>query len=489
MKNKYDIVIIGGGINGCAIAADAQMRGLSVALCEKYDLAQGTSSHSSKLIHGGLRYLESYQFSLVRKALKEREILLKVCPHLITPQPFILPFDKNLRPYWLLRTGLYLYDNLYQSQLPKTLAVNEKQHPQYFSPLSHSFERGFCYYDAKTNDARLVIANALQARKYGADIFLHTEVYEAKCVDDHWQVHVKQNGEYKSINANVLINAAGPEVMSLSKKLKISTPYTLSLVKGSHIVVPKLYQGDHAYLLQNRDKRVVFAIPFNDEHTLVGTTEETLANYSPPNISHSETHYLCEIINTNFKHQIKPVDIVHTLSGIRPLINTNAEYARNESRDYKIHTDFTRNNPSITLFGGKITTYRMLAKETLDSLKQYFPHMKDCQTDKIPLPGSQFDSFDQFKKEISKQYSWLPENLKDRYLRLYGSNICTLLGDKQSLSQLGKSYNKYLYDCEITYLKDHEWASSIDDILFRRTNLILNTSMEEREQLEKELFN
>ncbi len=486
MNTSYDLLIIGGGINGCAIAADAQMRGLSVVLCERADLASGTSSNSSKLIHGGLRYLESYQWSLVRKALKERDILLDVCRHFVKPQPFILPHTPNNRPFCLLRAGLFIYDHLYQGSLPKTQIVTRHKTPDYFIPLNDKLQKGFKYYDAKTNDARLVIVNALQAAKHGADILTHTEVTNIEPRSIGWRATVKTAKGYHTIDAKVVINATGPQANELNRKLNIPCPIQLSLVKGSHIIIPKHYQGDHAYILQHHDNRVVFCIPHNKQYLLVGTTEIAVSASTKPTISETEINYLLEVLSQYFNRQFSKAGILHTFSGIRALLNTTSTIT-SESRDYKIDIQHDQSPPFVTIYGGKITTYRILAKQCLDSLTCFLPKMYPCKTHMTPLPCNEYNDYNTFLCSMYKHYHWLPKPLLNRYIATYGSQLPMILSDKTDTNHLGKYYGFGLYDAEIEYLKKFEWAKSLDDIISRRTDHITRITLKEREQLEKEL--
>ena len=362
MEQIFDVVIIGGGVNGCGIAADAALRGLKTLLIEKDDIASKTSSSSSKLIHGGLRYLENYDFGLVKKALDERQTLLRIAPHLVHPIAFVLPYKKQLRPAWLIRIGLFIYDHLSRkNNLPRSRLIRRKSSPELFSPLANHYQKGFLFYDCATDDARLTLSNALLAKHYGAVIMSHSELLEGKPCANHWQLTI-QTGRQEPIivNAKVVINVAGPWVETVNSRLGLSAPYSVSLIKGSHIILPKLYEGSHAYFLQNHDKRVEFVVPYQCQ-TMVGTTEVKLTTASEHlQISPEETNYLLKSISSYFKQPIKAQDILYSWSGIRSLIEHQGDKPQDLSREYVIHAT---QNPvhSVIIYGGKITTYRQLA--------------------------------------------------------------------------------------------------------------------------------
>ena len=468
----YDLLVIGGGINGCSIAAEAASRGLKVILCEKGDLASGTSSASSNLIHGGLRYLEQYQFSLVQKALKEREILLNVAPHLIEPLPFILPYHNDMRPYWMLRLGLFLYDHLAKTSLPSTKGLSRTTSPEYFAGLKDNYQRGFRYYDAWTNDARLVIANAQQAKSFGATIFTNTAVTKTTRDQQNWTVHgAKPKGDF-TFTAKAIVNATGPWIDSINAMLNVISPYALSLVKGSHIITQQLYPGDHAYILQNTDKRVIFAIPYAKNYTLIGTTDVSCDSQllGQPKISKAEIHYLVEVISRYFKKSITPEMIVSSYSGIRPLVRDNNQEAKDIGRDYKLHID-TSAAPIVSVYGGKITTYRSLSVACVNLLKPFFSHITKSISHTHPLPGGDIKDIDSLMKSVKKTYPWLPPELGERYGKTYGNNIFSLLNNCKTIKCLGQPIAETLYEKEIAYLMEFEWAKSVDDILLRRTKL------------------
>lgn len=490
MKQTFDVAIIGGGINGCGSAADAALRGLSVYLCEADDLASKTSSCSSKLIHGGLRYLEHYNLSLVKKSLDERAKLLQLAPHLVYPLPFVLPYKQQSRPFWLLRLGLFLYDNLSRTNtLPKSFSIRRRHENTYFSPLENTLDKGLIYWDATADDARLTITNALQAKEFGATIHTQTKLIAAESNENVWQLRLRpKNAPEFTIQAKSVINAAGPWVLEINNLLNTPMHRALSLVKGSHLVIPKLYSGNHAYLLQNDDNRVVFAIPFHG-NTLIGTTD--IAYTGSPNdlsISPSEIDYLCAIVNRFFKQKISAKDIVTTWSGVRPLLFDEGKSPSQLSRDYAYY--FTQKPaPLVTLYGGKITTYRKLALEAVDSLQAVFDSLPPSETHRTPLPGATWKGmpFLEYLNYAHKNYAWLDEKTKERYLHQYGTRTEMLLSGRQKTIDLGLSFGNTLYQAEVDYLVQEEWATCSEDILWRRTKLGLSASPESRELLDNYL--
>lgn len=489
--NKYDVVIIGGGINGCGIAADASLRQLKVLLCEKNDIASGTSSASTKLIHGGLRYLENYHFRLVKKALDERQILQQVAPNLIKPLKFILPLNKNSRNRWLIRLGLFLYDHLsWKNTLPKT-SFHTKGNGSLFEQLKNELSQAYSFYDCITDDSRLTISNAIQAKQAGADIMTRTTVIGVNYFDEHAIVTLKdEQGMQFEVFTKSIINAAGPWVNTVDNMLAINSPYDISLVQGSHIVVPKLYKGDHAYLLQNDDGRVFFTIPYHG-HTLVGTTEN---NYDERpelvEITSEEINYLLNSVNNYFTQSITSKEVIHSWSGVRPLLKDKNIKLKSISRDYKIHVS-DKNIAVISVYGGKITTYRQLANQTVNALSPSFENLAASVTDKILLPNNKLfnGTFAAYKIYSEKKYHWLPNQLLQRYLTHYGVLTEMILKNCHQLSNLGENFNHGLYAQEIDYLIEHEWALTLDDILWRRTKLAYKFSQLECEKLQKYLNN
>tara|TARA_B100000508_G_scaffold139324_1_gene137080 strand:- start:800 stop:2299 length:1500 start_codon:yes stop_codon:yes gene_type:complete len=490
-KDNYDLVVIGGGINGCGIAADAAGRGLSVLLCEQHDLASGTSSKSSKLIHGGLRYLEYREFRLVREALKEREILLKKAPHLINELRFVLPHEKHLRSVWMLRLGLFLYDHLASREtIQGSCKVNLKK-SQYGSALQDRLKTGFVYSDCWVDDARLVISNAIAAKQHGAQVLTRTTCTEAKRDNGRWVISMKhQNGDTQVISARALVNAAGPWVARvINEVIKGKTHYQSQLVKGSHIVVGKLYEGDHAYILQNKDGRIVFAIPYQENLTMVGTTDERFTgDPAQVEISQDEITYLCDIINGYFTQKIHPSDVLWSFSGVRPLHKENTDNLSALSRDYALELNEIDKTPLVNIFGGKITTYRQLAEHALSKLNPYFPAAKPAWTADNPLPGGDLGTdIESYIETLRREYSFLPEAQIKRYVHAYGSHARKLLYRCQHLNDLGEYFGADLYQREVDYLVEHEWAEQADDILWRRSKLGLHFSLQQAARLSEYL--
>ncbi len=492
MEQVYDVAIIGGGINGCGCAADAALRGLSVVLVEQDDLASKTSSKSSKLIHGGLRYLENYDFSLVKKALNERQKLFQLAPHLVHPLAFVLPHQKNMRPLWMLRLGLMLYDHLsWANALPRSTLVNCKKQPMYFSSLSKRYNKGFLFYDGTADDARLTIANAIQARDHGATIMPHTKLIDAHVTNQQWQLTLQPKiGAPIQIKAKSVINTAGPWVDTVNHILQIPSTHPITLVKGSHIIVPKLYEGEHAYMLQHEDKRIVFAIPYHG-CTLIGTTDVPFVGHpDEAKIDASEINYLCNLINQYFNKQLDETHIIATWSGTRPLLSDAHKTASALSRDYA-YQFLKQPAPVVTVYGGKITTYRQLAIQTVNALRGTFPHLPDSCTDSIPLPGASTKtmSFAEYQRHAHEKYTWLDEATKERYLNHYGTQTEIILAGCSDMTDLGKNFTHTLYQAEVDYLMENEWANSIEDILWRRTKLGLIINAQEKKELEDYLLN
>lgn len=472
MDWQFDLVILGGGINGCGIAADAAQRGLSVLLIEKDDLASKTSSSSSKLIHGGLRYLENFQFSFVRKALIERQRLLSLAPHLIKALPFALPCQASSRSFLRIKTGLFLYDRLSaENTFPKTEKIYRSEDESYFSALQSKFDKGFLFYDAITDDARLTLANALQAKAYGATILNYTKLSAARVKGKLWELMLfsQRYGELK-IGAKLLINATGPWVEELNQCLGLESPFDLALVKGSHLVLPKLYEGEHAYLLQHADKRIIFVFPFHG-YTVVGTTDIGQARpEDKPLLSSTETIYLLDLLRSYFSCTLTTQDIISSWSGIRPLIYQKGQAFQNLGREAQYFWT-EKPAPALALYGGKLTTYRVLAAEIVDQCVRWFPGLRASTTAFRTLPGGSYASQDYWSycKYADEKYAWLPETLKTRLLQSYGSRIEYFLKGCRNLSDLGQVFGNDLYQAEVDYLIKEEWAFHPDDILWRRT--------------------
>jgi glycerol-3-phosphate dehydrogenase len=471
-----DLLVIGAGINGAGIARDAAGRGLSVVLCEKGDIAQGTSSRSGKLVHGGLRYLEYCEFRLVREALIEREVLLRMAPHIIWPMRFVLPHDKAQRPVWLIRLGLFLYDHLGgRERLPASRGL-DLRHAAEGRPLREDYSRGFEYSDCWVDDARLVILNAKSAAELGARILPRTECVAARRVDGMWQADLvdRITGIARQIRARILVNSAGPWVdRVLDRTIGRNAEKRVRLVKGSHIVVPKHYAGSHAYLFQNPDKRVIFVNPYEDDYLLIGTTD--IPYEGEPDevaIDHAEIEYLCGVVNRYFTRAIGPADIIHAFSGIRPLYDDAAGNPSAVTRDYVFDIDAASETaPLLSIFGGKITTYRKLAEHALEKLKPFLPSLNRPWTATVPLPGGDMveADFERYLIGLKTTYPWLPADLAKHYARLYGTRASRVIGDARCLGDLGRCIGDRLYEAEVRYLVAEEWAATAEDILWRRT--------------------
>lgn len=481
----YDLCILGGGINGVAIARDAAGRGLKVFLCEKNDLASGTSSASSKLIHGGLRYLEYGELRLVHEALAEREILLNMAPHIIWPLTFYLPWERSLRPRWMIRLGLFLYDHLAKRhQLPASGSINfSQQNPH---PLKESFQYGFHYADCWTDDARLVVLTAQDAHLRGADISLHTSCENAIRQQDHWQLQFKKSsGELFTLCSKVLVNATGPWVDDVSKNiLHLNTQHHLQKIKGSHIVVPKIFDSDKAYILQNKDKRIIFVLPFLNDFHLIGTTDVP-DNASPEKaeITAEEINYLCQSVNYYFKKQINAQDIIWSYSGVRGLVDDGHQEARDISRDYVLEIT-NHAAPLLSVFGGKITTHRTLAEHALDRLAPFLTCKAPAWTKHSHLPGGDLGkNFDEFVAACEKRYPHFPAAMIKRLAHAYGTLIDKILTDAKSIHDLGQHFGADLYEAEVRYLIAKEWAKSAEDILFRRSKLGLFLNEQQKARL------
>ena len=484
ISEVYDLAVIGGGINGVGIAADAAGRGLSVFLCERDDLAQHTSSASSKLIHGGLRYLEHYEFRLVREALAEREVLLAKAPHIVRPMRFVLPHRPHLRPAWMIRAGLFLYDHLgKREKLPGSRGLRFGVG----SPLQAGISRGFEYSDCWVDDARLVVLNAMSAREHGAHIHSRTRCVSARRSKGLWHIHLERaDGTLLSIRSRALVNAAGPWVARLLKDdLKQKSPYGIRLIQGSHIVVPQLYEGEHAYILQNEDRRIVFAIPYLGRFTLIGTTDrEYQGDPAKVAITEEETRYLLDVVNQHFKKQISADDILRTYSGVRPLCDDESDDPSAVTRDYTLALDAHPGEaPLLSVFGGKLTTYRKLAESALAQLAPFFPTMGGSWTATATLPGGEsMDSQEALAEALCERYGWLPNNLARRWAGTYGSRVWKLLEGVANLTDLGEHLGGGLYTREVDYLCREEWAQGAEDILWRRTKqgLFMTPGQQER---------
>jgi len=485
LEQEFDLLIIGGGINGTAIARDAAGRGLSVCLCERDDLANHTSSASTKLIHGGLRYLEHYEFSLVRDSLKEREVLLRSAPHIIWPMRFILPYDKGLRPKWMLRAGLFLYDNLGGREiLPGTKTVDLGKAP-HKTVLEDRLKTGFEYSDCWVEDARLVVLNAVDAKLKGADIRTRTEVSALTVTQDGYKAVLKKSDETTvSIRAKGVVNAAGPWVEEVLLKLKSrKNSSSLRLVKGSHIVTRKLFEGDHAYIFQNADERIIFAIPYEGDYTLIGTTDVPYTDKTEAvEASSAEISYLCDAANEYFLSDISPDDVVWTYSGVRPLYDDQSTDASEVTRDYVLNLDeFSEGAPFLSVYGGKITTSRKLAEHVTEKLSNFFKFGPKW-TKPASLPGGDIKNadFEGFYQTIVSEFPDIDTKILRRLCRGYGTRIREILKECVTSQDLGRNFGAGLTEAEIRYLVAEEWVTTPDDVLWRRSKLGLHMSELER---------
>ena len=489
MDGTYDVAIIGGGINGCGIARDAAGRGLSVYLCEQSDLASGTSSAATKLIHGGLRYLEYLEFRLVREALMEREVLWRLAPHIIWPLRFVLPYHAGLRPAWLLRLGLFLYDHLGGRELlppAKTLDLTQDIAGRPLKPGQYSL--AFEYSDCWVDDARLVALNARDAADRGATIRTRTKAIAAERSADLWRLTTidrRNGGPTEQVRARILINAAGPwvgDVLAVTQRRNV--PASIRLVQGSHIVVPKLYAHDRCYIFQNTDKRIIFAIPYEGDFTLIGTTErDYVGNPGEAKTTPEEIDYLCQAANRYFSTAITTKEVVWTYSGVRPLYDDGASEAQAATRDYVFDLDET-GPPMLSIFGGKITTYRRLAEHALDKLERYLPAKSRARrkwSGQVPLPGGDFpvQGFETLVKTIGREYPWLGAPQSRRLARAYGTKARAVLDGATSWSSLGRDFGGGLTEAEVTYLMREEWAEEAADVIWRRSKLGLRLSPEQ----------
>ncbi|MFT3989195.1 glycerol-3-phosphate dehydrogenase [Aestuariivirga sp.] len=484
----YDLFVIGGGINGCGIARDAAGRGLSVFLAEQGDLASGTSSASTKLIHGGLRYLEHYEFRLVREALIEREVLLKAAPHIIWPLRFVLPHHAGLRPRPILRLGLFLYDHLGGRKiLPPTRSVDLRS-DVVGQPLKDEYTRGYEYSDCWVQDARMVALNARDAAARGAVIRTRTRCTKARRADGAWELTVERDGgSPETIRAKVLINAGGPWVSQvLGEVVGRNDPDKIRMVKGSHLVVDRLYDHDRCYIFQNADGRICFAIPYEQNFTLIGTTDEDhKGDPGSPHISEKEADYLLASVSEYFKRPVTREMVRWTYSGIRPLYDDGASKAQEATRDYVLKLDHPDGGaPLLSVFGGKITTFRKLSEHALEKIAPFFPALGKPWTASAHLPGGDFP-YDQVEEQIStlqKAYSFLPQREAARLFRTYGTDAAKMLEGARFAKDLGQSFGA-LSEREAQWLVDKEWARAPEDILWRRSKLGLHMSIAEQSAL------
>ncbi|CAH0530361.1 glycerol-3-phosphate dehydrogenase [Vibrio hippocampi] len=486
---SFDIIVIGGGINGAGIAAECAAQGLKVALFEAKDFACATSSASSKLIHGGLRYLEHYEFRLVSEALAEREVLLQKAPHIAYPMRFCLPHRPFLRPKWMIRCGLFLYDHLGKRT---TLPASQQIRFPTNTPLKSEFTDGFEYSDCWVDDARLVMLNILAAKNDGAWVCNYSRVDQARREGDLWQVEVtdQMTKQSSSFRAKAVVNAAGPWVEDLfQQQLQLASPRHVRLIQGSHIVVPRLAQQQEAYILQNADKRIVFVIPYLDQFSMIGTTDvEYQGDPYQVTITDQETDYLLDVVNQHFTQTLSRDDIIWSFSGVRPLCEDESSSAQAVTRDYTLEMDQGElQAPLLSIFGGKLTTYRKLAMAATEKLRPCFPAMLNNCTQATPLPGGDLGmSREQYLQTLTTRYPWLNEKLLHRYFNQFGSHVHSLLYGITCSSELGLCFSQQaggVYQCEIDYLLQQELAMTGEDVLWRRTKLGLYLSKEEADNV------
>ncbi len=477
---KYDVLVIGGGVNGCGVARDAVGRGLTVALVEQGDLAGETSSSSTKLFHGGLRYLEFYEFGLVKKALIEREVLLRNMPHISWPMRFIIPHLSGMRPKLMLRAGLFIYDYIGgRKLLPPTKTINLAKGPL-GAPLDDAIKVGFEYSDCAVDDARLVVLNARDAADRGAKIMVRTRFTSAIAKDGHWIANIEDSrtGKTTKIQARVLVNAGGPWVKTIIEdQLKSETPERVRLVRGSHIVVPKIYDHDRAYFFQIDDGRLVFTIPYENDFTLIGTTDaDHEGDPKNPQCSDEEAEYLCKVVSKNFKQDIQMSDIVWRYAGVRPLHDNSEGDAKSASRDYEIKVRQIDGSPLINIFGGKITTYRKLSEEVVAELAPFTSMIGKPWTHHAHLPGGDFAL--QQKDALIAQFRWdfpfLDEDQVRRMFKSYGTQATEMLQGITAVKQMGKNFGSGLTEIEVKWLMEKEWAQTADDVVWRRSKLGLH---------------
>jgi len=486
---NYDLCVIGGGINGAGIARDAAGRGLKVLLLEAEDLGGATSSSSTKLIHGGLRYLEYYEFKMVRDALKEREVLLSMAPHVIWPMEFILPHTPQQRPAWMVRMGLFLYDHLARRNSLKASRGVDFAHDARGAPIRSEYNKGFSYADCWADDSRLVALNAISAAAHGATILTRHRCVKLRVQDDYWIVEYQKEGEQShkhAVNASMVINAAGPWVRHLVDDNSAFNDEDgipdIRLVKGSHIIVARQYEGEQAYILQQPDNRITFAIPYEHDYTLIGTTEEEYeGDPREARISDAEMAYLINAHNQFFAKEITKKDVMWTYSGVRPLYSESSDAgksATSATRDYRLYAHDKNAAPMVSIFGGKLTTYRKLAEQAVDKILKMHDRDAAPWTAGAALPGGDIKDadFDAFLMTQAQRYKWLPKALLHRYARSYGTSMDVFLQGARYLQDLGQDFGGGVYESEILYLLRYEFAQTAEDVLWRRSKLGLHVS-------------
>ncbi|MEO8303725.1 MAG: glycerol-3-phosphate dehydrogenase [Betaproteobacteria bacterium] len=487
---QYDLVVVGAGINGAGIARDATGRGLRVLLVERGDLASATSQWSTKLIHGGLRYLEQYEFRLVREALAEREIVLRQAPHIVEPLAFVLPHEPHLRPAWMLRAGLFLYDHLgRRDTLPGSFGVDLSQ-TKWGAGLKAQFHKGFVYSDARVDDARLVVFNVMDAHLRGADVRVRTRMVEARrertTAGSSWRIALEADGAGAvEVTAKAIVNATGPWVKDVRDAIN-GKPSAEGVrhIKGSHIIVPRVHDEDHAYILQNADHRIVFVIPYQGRYSLIGTTDIPVEDFEAPRITPDEIDYLLHLANTYLAHPLTRADIVWSYSGVRPLYDDGASDPSEITRDYvfKLDKGDDAGAPALSVFGGKITTYRKLAEHALDQLAPFVRAMKPKWTERATLPGGDLPAggLPAWIAELGRRYPALPAPLLSGLARRHGTRALAILGEARAPADLGEDFGHGLTAVEVDYLVGNEWARTGDDVLWRRTKCGIGMTPDER---------
>ena len=507
LQNTFDLFVIGGGINGCGIARDAAGRGMSVALAEMNDLASATSSASTKLFHGGLRYLEYFEINLVRHALEEREVLLKAMPHISWPMRFVLPYHKDMRfegetptskllnivmpwmrgrrPAWLIRLGLFMYDNLGGRKiLPATKTLNLSGTPE-GAPLLPKFQKAFEYSDCWVEDSRLVVLNARDAENRGARIMCRTRVISATPENDLWRIETEdtRTGEKQLHHARMIVNAGGPWVGDIiQSKVRVNSREGVRLVRGSHIVTKRLFDHDKCYFFQGTDGRIIFAIPYETDFTLIGTTDaDHPAPDQKPECTPEEQNYLLEFANGYFKQTLTADDVVWTYSGVRPLYDDGASSAAAATRDYTLKVETTGGAPILNIFGGKITTYRKLAEDAMDKIAPHFPGLSAHWTAGVPLPGGDFPVADvePMITRLQDAHPFLSPKWARRLIRAYGTDAWPLLNGAQTVEALGQDFGATLTEAEVRWLMAHEYAQTAQDVVWRRSKLGLRLNKDE----------
>ena len=489
---EFDLLVIGGGINGAGIARDAAGRGLKVILVEQGDIASATSQWSTKLIHGGLRYLEQYEFRLVRESLAEREVVLRQAPHIVEPLSFVLPHEPHLRPAWMLRAGLFMYDHLGRREtLPGSFGVDLSSTP-WGAGLKPKFGKGFVYSDARVDDARLVVFNVMDASLRGARVLVRTTLVSARRERDgsgpFWSATLRdRSGVTTDVTAKVLVNAAGPWVKRVRDTINdVPSKEDVRHVKGSHIIVPRVHEGAHAYILQNADKRIVFVIPYQERYTLIGTTDVAVETFERPEISGDEIDYLLELSNTYLAQPLARVDVVWTYSGVRPLYDDGAADLSSITRDYvfKLDTGGKGGAAALSVYGGKLTTYRKLAEHALDELAPFLPPLRPRWTARAILPGGDLPGgAAAWSAELIRRFPELPASVLRSLARRHGTRALLVLGAATKLADLGEDFGHGLFAAEIDYVVREEWAREGEDVLWRRTKCGIGMSDGERSRV------